>query len=135
MKNKNKLCKFPGCINYALHNGYCEIHNKIGKNIEMQNKINKEKYNQQKLNSMHSDIRYRQNDIYRRSSEWQNIRKVILNKQKECQICGSSENLEIHHIIQPKSDRDLFFDINNLIVLCSSCHKKITAIQNGGGGY
>jgi len=130
----NKLCKYPGCLNLETKNGYCEIHQIIGNKIEMQNKINKEKYNQKKLNGMHSNIQYRQNDIYRRSPIWQNIRKIILSKQKECQKCGSSENLEIHHVVPPKGDRDLFYNFSNLIVLCSNCHSKITAYQNGVGG-
>jgi len=47
-----------------------------------------------------------------------------------CDICGNSENLETHHIVQQKEFKQkknskLKNHPSNLIILCSSCHDKI----------
>ena len=40
-----------------------------------------------------------------------------------CQICGSTENVEGHHVV------DYSFggasDSNNIVTLCPSCHRKV----------
>ena len=44
----------------------------------------------------------------------------------ECAICGYNEDediLEVHHINENHSDNEL----NNLIILCPICHKKLTS--------
>ena len=50
------------------------------------------------------------------------MQEYILNKfNHECSICGAKEGLHIHHKDHnPKNNK-----INNLIVLCGVCHKKI----------
>lgn len=50
--------------------------------------------------------------------EWSNIRIAILERDKVCQMCGSSVILQVHHI-----DRNIYNnDHSNLILLCSMCH-------------
>ncbi len=41
-----------------------------------------------------------------------------------CEICGSEDNLECHHIIPVKVSPVESFDVDNIIILCDSCHKK-----------
>lgn len=43
---------------------------------------------------------------------------ILLEKYKGCQICGSIDKLEIHHIRYTK-------DINDCLLLCQDCHKKL----------
>lgn len=58
-----------------------------------------------------------------RSPRWKKIRKDFLAQNKACAACGSSKDLEAHHIIPVHIDPSLELDSNNLIVLCSkSCH-------------
>lgn len=58
-----------------------------------------------------------------RSPRWKKIRKDFLAKNKVCAACGSSQDLEAHHIIPVHIDPNLELDSNNLIALCSkSCH-------------
>ena len=49
-------------------------------------------------------------------------------KKKECCICGIKENLELHH------KKPLSYGgeeiLNNIIYLCSNCHKNIHKIDN-----
>jgi len=45
-----------------------------------------------------------------------------------CELCGSKRNLEVHHIV-PRTACDGIIDPNeddNLIVVCGSCHSKLT---------
>lgn len=48
-----------------------------------------------------------------------NINKLILKKD-HCEICGSKQNLDIHHIDGNWQNNNL----DNLICLCRSCHMK-----------
>ena len=66
------------------------------------------------------------------NAEWRALRRKVLEKDNyQCCQCGitaeeSGFPLEIHHIIPPKGDKQLFFDINNCVVLCKWCHARIT---------
>jgi len=48
-------------------------------------------------------------------------RRVLKRDNWRCQVCGSSQNLQVHHKqlrSQQGSDED-----SNLITLCASCHE------------
>ncbi len=47
---------------------------------------------------------------------------MIKHKQKDCQICGKSSNLEAHHILHKRFYPKLMFNENNGITLCHICH-------------
>jgi len=48
--------------------------------------------------------------------------KEILRYHRYCQICGSRENLEAHHIIPVSNSERYRFDYANGIALCKDCH-------------
>lgn len=52
------------------------------------------------------------------------IKRRLMSENARCELCGGLRGLDVHHII-PKvcggSDR-----IDNLIVICSGCHGKLT---------
>lgn len=52
-------------------------------------------------------------------------RNAFLNYEHKCAICGWSEDeriLEVHHIDENRNNNN----VNNLIILCPICHKKLT---------
>lgn len=49
-------------------------------------------------------------------------RAVRDRDNNRCAICGCSEHIQAHHIIQKKFDKDLRFDIQNGIALCPRHH-------------
>lgn len=52
--------------------------------------------------------------------------KAFRNYEHKCAICGWNEDidiLEVHHIDSNRENNDL----NNLIILCPTCHKKLTS--------
>lgn len=57
-----------------------------------------------------------------RSGQWPRVRRQHLAKQPECQACGRSKDLEVHHI-QPLHEGGQELDPSNLITLCGDpCH-------------
>ena len=59
--------------------------------------------------------------IYR-SNRWKSLRQIALNRADGvCEKCRSRGELQVHHR-KPVAQGGAIFDINNLIVLCRSCH-------------
>jgi 5-methylcytosine-specific restriction endonuclease McrA len=59
---------------------------------------------------------------------------VRARDKNKCQICGSTKNLNAHHII-PKENHDLMFEPMNGICLCVKCHKFGLASAHKNGFY
>jgi hypothetical protein len=54
---------------------------------------------------------------------WNVIRRLALDRDDhQCQFCGSSSDLSVHHIIPLSVGGDSTLD--NLRVLCHACHQK-----------
>lgn len=56
---------------------------------------------------------------------------TLINRNKikelchyQCALCGK-KGTQIHHIIYKSEDRSKIDDLDNLILLCSYCHKKV----------
>jgi 5-methylcytosine-specific restriction endonuclease McrA len=61
------------------------------------------------------------------TAEWRQLRQETLFKHPFCEVCGSEENLQVHHKQAPRGNKELFFNPDNLMVVCADCHRKITA--------
>lgn len=57
-------------------------------------------------------------------SSFPQIRRVLLKENIRCELCGSRRGLDVHHIIPRCVGGDDKLD--NLIVICSGCHGKLT---------
>lgn len=62
---------------------------------------------------------------FRGSNEWKKLRKEIINRDKHCLICGSTNKLEAHHIIPLDIMWDLRNDKSNIITLCKHHHSQV----------
>lgn len=63
---------------------------------------------------------------FRRSKEYIAWVKAVYQKADgKCEICGSEENLEAHHIVSLHQDFSKALDIMNGQLLCENCHKKM----------
>jgi len=57
---------------------------------------------------------------------YQHIKAKVKDRDSyQCVICGSTENLEVHHINGIKKDNHL----ENLVTLCRKCHHKIEKLE------
>lgn len=63
---------------------------------------------------------------YPEYSEWRG--RVFGRDKRKCQICGSSENINAHHILNYSKYRELRTDIDNGITLCEDCHMEFHSI-------
>ena len=50
---------------------------------------------------------------------WYHLKKDLIKKYKGCQMCTSKNKLEIHHKDYSQGNK-----LSNLMILCSTCHRK-----------
>lgn len=66
-----------------------------------------------------------------RSPEWAKVRKAFVKAHPVCEICGTSKDLQVHHVKPFHVDPSLELDPNNLVTVCTSkywgfnCHLKV----------
>ena len=61
----------------------------------------------------------RGSQIYWKRKSW--VRELFW-KYSECEICKTKEELEPHHIIKTDKTKELYYDLNNGVLLCHRCH-------------
>jgi len=64
---------------------------------------------------------------------WRRARRMYLNHHPFCYECGGLATV-VDHIIPHKGDQDLFWDESNWGSMCTACHGKKTATEDGGFG-
>ena len=113
-------CRFPGCPNTTISDdGYCKTHHSLANQ--------KYKPNTQRTTYQH---------MY--STRWHKARVSFLRSNPLCTICLSDGRTTpatvIDHITPHKGDYSLFWDENNWQALCTLCHNKKTASEDGAFG-
>jgi len=63
----------------------------------------------------------------KRSPEWRKVKNAYLLKNPNCEACGKSKGVQVHHKVPFNIAPDLELDPNNLISLCTkgktlNCH-------------
>ena len=56
--------------------------------------------------------------------------RTMKNFHKRCSICGKEDQLTIHHIKSKSEYPELKYRTNNLMLVCSDCHKRIHMIDD-----
>ena len=81
---------------------------------------NIERYGPKKYVEVTNSYKYMPYDEYLLTDHWKELRKRIHAKyNNKCAICGSSDNLEVHHITYERKGEELDED---LALLCKKCH-------------
>lgn len=111
-----KMCKMPGCASYATDDGYCAKHH--GYRVADAPKPRKP-----------WDGANRPNDPLYNTQRWKVLRDKVRKERGECAICGTIHSLTVHHVVPPKGDAELFYDVTNLVVLCRDCHNRMTSAE------
>lgn len=52
-------------------------------------------------------------------------RQVLVNAQWECEICHTSDDLTVHHMLKQSTFPQFKLDPVNGVCLCGKCHSKI----------
>jgi hypothetical protein len=68
-------------------------------------------------------------DDYINSDRWQRMRWRKLLQQPRCQLCYHDRNLHVHHRTYENLGQE---SLDDLIVLCKTCHERHHNKQNGG---
>lgn len=116
-------CKMMGCFAVLDKPGqYCAKHKQMGAEQEarkLQDRRDRKPYaGAQRPNS----------GLYN-TAAWRNLRAGVLAEQGACVRCGSTDRLQVHHIVPPKGDAEAFYDRDNLAVLCFACHLQVTRAE------
>lgn len=54
------------------------------------------------------------------------IYNIVIERDKYCcRLCGSTNWIQLHHILYRSQRKDLINDINNCIMLCDNCHRLV----------
>ena len=58
-------------------------------------------------------------------NDWQRAeRKILQDKDPLCRLCRKSPGVCIHHFVPVYQAPELAFDVNNITLLCNSCHEE-----------
>lgn len=54
------------------------------------------------------------------------VYNIVIERDKYCcRLCGSTNLIQLHHILYRSQRKDLINDINNCIMLCDNCHRLV----------
>lgn len=119
-------CNMPGCYREASINDYCEKHQEAGHTLDAITAYYREKSEKIMNEKLQERLKkYKHNKLYN-TAAWKKLKQELyLERGFFCEKCSSSNNLEVHHIYSSDNE-ELFFNKENLIILCSECHHKVT---------
>lgn len=93
-------------------------------------------YVQSKKNKLFWTLKYDFDiDRHENIKKWLFLKSKMIYDKKYCEICGKDNFLQVHHILPRSSHPELSLDIENLMVLCKDCHKKIHEKDKYKFGY
>lgn len=58
------------------------------------------------------------------------ISSIVTTEYNKCFVCGSEQNLEVHHCIGGVANRKLSDKYGLTVPLCSYCHRGIHGVHN-----
>lgn len=103
-------------IESLYNNGY--FNDKDLRTVTQRNKANGGIKNKKKF-------KYKEYEKYLKSTDWANIRKIILTRDgNKCCMCGDIGLLHIHHLNYENIFNELSH-LEDLITLCKTCHSEI----------
>lgn len=83
---------------------------------------NKQKPKPAKLN-LHSPYDYEDPKYLRNSGEYNRFRKAVIEKdQGRCIVCGSTQDIDVHHLYSFAKYNADRFDVNNGVCVCANHH-------------
>ena len=120
---KNKLCR--SCY-VSIRDHKKRLDGTISEKYrEIQNKNSREYYKKNKEYFKEYSKNYYYKDKLKRLSRDRTDKNAALKKfNYKCKECNHKKNLEVHH------KKYVNFTVNDLIVLCRDCHRKLHRLSN-----
>lgn len=126
------LCQHPCCSRFRVEGSkYCERHREKD---EARDKAKEEERTQKRdYTKLKEDPVSALKLKYYSSTRWHKESSEFIKRKGCCEICGRSDlRLQVHHNYPNSNyfnDYD-FWDKNNWLVVCASCHAKLTKEQS-----
>jgi len=54
--------------------------------------------------------------------KWAKVKRIVKVRDKGCVICRTRNSLQVHHLRDASNHPELFYDLNNLVCVCDTCH-------------
>lgn len=122
-------------MNYCIHlkkrknKPYCNVIKKEIRFSLCRECRNKEYKNKPLHNSLHSSavsLHKMKNKSNKRITVSKEVYNIVIERDKYCcRLCGSTNWIQLHHILYRSQRKDLINDINNCIMLCDDCHRLV----------
>src|SRR5215469_4234657 len=64
------------------------------------------------------------------SKFWKRIAAKKKIRHKRCQVCGSKQRLNVHHLVYRPNPYEV--ELCDLMVLCRLCHKRVHQLSSDG---
>lgn len=125
---RNRICKYPGCYRAVTDGAYCERHAELGEDRDRVARDARERQAREHREQVFADLKRDKAHNWYNTRAWRKVRASVIADRPYCERCGSTIDLEVHHLRKART-YDEFMDEANLMVLCVSCHKNITAAQ------
>ena len=111
---RKTICKATGCCRLVEPpHKYCIEHQSL------------ERAEQERRKNYYTTARHNVWATLYNSPKWKALRQAKLGANPLCEKCGA-EATEVHHIVPHDGDPELFYDSDNLMSICHSCHAKET---------
>jgi 5-methylcytosine-specific restriction endonuclease McrA len=69
----------------------------------------------------------------KRSDEWEKLKRQFKKMHPKCAVCGTTKQLEVHHIKPVHIFPELELELTNLLMLCegdTNCHLMFGHLKN-----
>lgn len=132
LKEENENLKGYNCYLLDRFNEVCKLNDKLNSKLSiLLNAFNEIKEddvvvkNDDTPKKKVSDEK-KQHEKELASPKWKKKREEVFERYgKQCVECGSTKNIQVHHLIYRKGHHLWEYNVDELIPLCKKCHQKI----------
>ena len=77
-----------------------------------------------------TDVAHYKYSAQLKDKRWYAFREfVFVVRGNRCEKCGSKENIQVHHLLYKKGRLAWEYTVNDVMVVCGDCHKKIHGLK------
>lgn len=132
LKEENENLKGYNCYLLNRFNEVCKLNDKLNSKLSiLLNAFNEIKEDDVVVKNYDTPKKKVSDDKKQHAKElaspkWKKKREEVFERYgKQCVECGSTKNIQVHHLIYRKGHHLWEYNVDELIPLCKKCHQKI----------
>lgn len=132
LKKENENLKGYNCYLLNRFNEVCKLNDKLNSKLSILlnafNEIKEDDVVAKEDDAPKKNIseEKKQHEKELASPKWKKKREEVFERYgKQCVECGSTKNIQVHHLIYRKGHHLWEYNVDELIPLCKKCHQKI----------